>query len=441
MSDSTKNHTGEKQAGIDIQMRFVPEAEIEAKKVQVTTVPVTITIRDDETKKGTADNLRQIVLTQIYTLAGCGETMAVNCYKLQTTIFNYKGWNGPEWFEKRMTILNQTLGEPAMLDLVRCEKRARKEFLEFYLAETTERERSPVLKDEAIFLRFDYVFLPWLKDIKVLFKLNYLSTANPDAAEALQAYHNAINDYKKGNFFYVSQMAWKDSTMAHRSHHKYFKNSIVKPFNMNVEDYITRMNEYAELLTYLPPPSRKGEKALQAEWHKLKPLEESDIRAAIYDGLPALYQNHVSNNYEEDWREDMEETTFLDALRAYEKTNQNKRREAEASKEKEKKKRADAPKSKGKRTSDDDVNPRNTKRYRDRDGYRSKKRDRDPCSYCSKQTDWTKDKAHTHTTDRCYFKDKKPKESNLASRLDHIEKLMEKSAKRSKKDDSSIESN
>ena len=72
-----------------------------------------------------------------------------------------------------MAILNQTLGEPAMLDLIRCQKRARKEFLEFYLAETTERERSTVLKDEASFLRFDYVFLPWLEDIKKLFKLNY----------------------------------------------------------------------------------------------------------------------------------------------------------------------------------------------------------------------------------------------------------------------------
>ena len=316
MSDSTKKQTGEKHTGINVQMRFVPEAETEAKKVQVTTVPVTITVRDDEDRKGTADNLRQIALTQIYSLPGCGETMAVNRYKLQTTIFNFKGWNGPKWFEKRMAILNQTLGEPAMLDLIRCQKRARKEFLEFYLAETTERERSPVLKDEANFLRFDYVFLPWLEDIKVLFKLNYLSTANPDAAEALQAYHNAIDDYERGIFFYVSQMAWKNSTMAHRNHHKYFKNSIVKPFNMNVEDYITRMNEYAELLTYLPPPSRKGEKSLQAEWDKLKPLEESDVRAAIFDGLPTPYQDHVQNNYEEDWR-DMEETTFLDALRAY----------------------------------------------------------------------------------------------------------------------------
>ena len=432
MSDNTKR-TGERQAGINIQMRFVPEAEIEAKKVQVTTVPVTITIRDDENIKGTADNLRQIVLTKIHALPGCGEILAVNHYKLQTTIFNYKGWNGPEWFEKRMTILNQTLKEPAMLNLVTCEKRARKEFLDFYVTSTTERERSSVLDDERSFLRHEYIFLPWLKDNKVLFKLNYLSTANPEADKALQAYHNAIDDYEKGIFFYCNQMAWTDSTMAHRNHYKYYTNSIVKPFNMNVDDYVTRMNKYSELLTYLPPPSRKGSKSGDAECDALKPLKESSLCAAIYDGLPAPYQNHVANNYEEDWR-DMEEADFLDALRAYEKTDQNKRKDAEASKEKEKKRRADAPKSKGKRTSDDDVNPRSTKRYRDRDGYRGKARDREPCSYCSRQTDWKKDKAHTHTTDSCYFKDKKPKESNLASRMERIKKLLEKSVKRSKKD-------
>jgi hypothetical protein len=432
MSDNTKR-TGENKARINIQMRFVPESEIEAKKVQVTTEPVTITVRDDEDKKGMADNLRQIDLTKIHTLAGCGETFAVNRYKLQTTIFNYKGWTGPEWFEKRMTILTQTLKETVMLNLVVAQKRARREFLDFYLASTTERERSAELDDEKSFLRFDYIFLPWLRDKRVLFKLNYLSTANPDVDEALQAYHNAIDDYERGIFYYCSQMAWKDSTMAYRNHHKYFTNSIVKPFNMSVDDYVTRMNEYAELLLYLPPPSRKGSKSSDADWDTLKPLRDADIRAAIYDGLPEPYKNHVSNKYKEDWI-NMEEANFLDALRAYEKTDQNKRRDAEASKEKEKKRRADAPKSKGKRTSDDDVNPRSTKCYRNCDGYRGKSRDREPCSYCSRQTDWKKDRAHTHTTDSCFFKDKKPKESNLASRMERIEKLLEKSVKRSKKD-------
>jgi hypothetical protein len=305
----------------------------------------------------------------------------------------------------------------------------------FHLASTTAKERSIELEDEKSFLKYDRKFLPWLKEKKVLFKLNYLDTANLEADEALQAYHNAIDDYENGIFYNCGQMAWKDSTMAYHKHYKYFTTSITKPFNMSIDDYITRMNEYNELLQYLLPPSTRGSRSSEADWDKLKSISEGDIRAAIYDGLPEAYQDHVSNQYEEDWI-NMEEPNFLDVLRAYEKIDQGKRRVAEASKEKEKKRRADAPntKSKGKRTSDDDVNPTSTKRYRDRDGYRGKSHEREPCSYCSRQTDWKKERAHTHTTDSCFFKDKKPKESNLASRMERIEKLLEESVKRSKKD-------
>ena len=185
--------------------------------------------------------------------------------KLQTTIFNYKGWTGPEWFEKRMTILTQTLKEIAMLNLSVMQKKARKEFLGFYLESTSAKERSPELEEKS-FLRYDNIFLPWLKEEKVLFKLNYLDTANPDADEALQAYHDAINDYENGIFYHCGQMLWKDSTIAYRKHYKYFTNSIIKPFNMSIDDYITRMNEYApELLQYLPPPSRKGSRSSDAD--------------------------------------------------------------------------------------------------------------------------------------------------------------------------------
>jgi hypothetical protein len=119
MSDKIKR-TGEKTAGINIQMRFVLESEIksEKEKVQNTTKTVPIIVRDDDDKKGMADNLRRIDLTQIYMLSSSGETLAVNRYKLQTAIFNFKGWNGPAWFEKRMTILNQTLSDRFVLHLV-----------------------------------------------------------------------------------------------------------------------------------------------------------------------------------------------------------------------------------------------------------------------------------------------------------------------------------
>jgi hypothetical protein len=159
MSDNTKR-TGERVAGINIQMRFVPELEIEAAKVQITTETALITVRDDESRKGImADNLRQIELPKLVTLSSNGETFAMNRYKLQTTIFNYKGWTGPEWFEKRMTILTQTLKEIAMLNLSVMQKKARKEFLGFYLESTSAKERSPELEEKS-FLRYDNIFLP-----------------------------------------------------------------------------------------------------------------------------------------------------------------------------------------------------------------------------------------------------------------------------------------
>ena len=141
-----------------------------------------------------------------------------------------------------MTILTQTLSETAMINLSVMQKKARKEFLDFYVESTTPTERSSKL-DEKNFLKYDHIFLPWLKQEKVLFKLNYLDTANPDADKALQAYHDAINDY----------------------YCKYFMNSIIKPFNMNIDDYITRMNEYAELLQYIYRP------------HQLKDANPSEL--------------------------------------------------------------------------------------------------------------------------------------------------------------------
>ena len=121
--------------------------------------------------------------------------------------------------------------------------------------------------------------------------------------------------------------------------------------------------------------------------------------------------------------------------------------QAEASKEKDKKRKGETSsrKSHGKRTMDDDVNPTSTKRNRDHDGYHGKYNDRsrekEPCSYCRKLTDYRKDKVDTHTTGRYFHKrkaDGKPKESNqmegFASRMDRIERLLEKSAKRSKRE-------
>ena len=99
MSDNTKR-TGEARSGIDIQMRFVSAKRTHDSMKR----EVKISVRCDETKKGSPDSnfLRVINLPQLVHLGGHGEAFVTNRYKLQTTIFDYKGWNGPKWFEQRM---------------------------------------------------------------------------------------------------------------------------------------------------------------------------------------------------------------------------------------------------------------------------------------------------------------------------------------------------
>ena len=341
-------------------MRFVPEERThESLKREIKISEIKISVRCDATKKGSPDNLKQISLPQLVHLGGNGEMFAMNRYKLQTAIFDYKGWNGPEWFEKRMSTLTQTFMETAMFNMSQTmQKKARKEFLDFYKESCTNPRERPSEEDEARLLKNDYDFLPWLKQEKVLFKLDYLDTASLEADAALkQAYHHAIDDYENGVFYYCGQMLWTESTKTFHQHHKYFMGDIVKPFNMNIVEYTTRMNEYTELLQYLPPPSRKGGNSIDADWEKLTSLKDYEIHGAIYDGLPKAYQSHIQNQYDEDWT-NMDVQKLLDAMRLYKNIDNDKRKVAEASKEKDNKRREDAPnrKSHGKRTMDDDVN-------------------------------------------------------------------------------------
>jgi hypothetical protein len=284
MSDDTKR-TGEAFPRINIQMRFVPEDK--KKYVRETIVSVL----------GLLDNLKQITLPKIAMLPGSGKTFATNRYKLQTTIFDYKGWNGSEWFEKRMEIITQTFEEVALINFAVTQKKARKEFLDFYKESCNPREK-PSDKDDAMLGKYDSYFLPWLKQEKVLFKLEYLDTASQDADATLKAYHNAINDYENGIFYYMGRILWTESTTSYRQHRKYFTNSIIKPYNMPIVEYDARMNEYAELLQYLPPPSKKNGKSGKAEWSKLNQLSQSEICEAIYDGLPTAYKHHIRDTYD-----------------------------------------------------------------------------------------------------------------------------------------------
>ena len=97
---SKSKHTGETIAGVTIQMRFIPlKVDLEKSKFIPWSTDnelfATITIRVDDTKKSTPDNLLEFMVPKITHLTSEGETFVKNKLKLIDTIFTPKGWLGP----------------------------------------------------------------------------------------------------------------------------------------------------------------------------------------------------------------------------------------------------------------------------------------------------------------------------------------------------------
>ena len=88
MSANNK-HSGENVAGVTVQMRFIPlKTDPEQRQQQM----ATISVRVDNTQKGTSDNLKELKLPIITKLDYEGETFVQNKIKVITTIFSCMGW-------------------------------------------------------------------------------------------------------------------------------------------------------------------------------------------------------------------------------------------------------------------------------------------------------------------------------------------------------------
>ena len=85
---SDKKHSGENVAGVTVQMRFVPLKTDDDEDAKM----ATISVRVDDTEKGTPDNIRELKLPMISKLELEGETFVLNKIKLINTIFHLKGW-------------------------------------------------------------------------------------------------------------------------------------------------------------------------------------------------------------------------------------------------------------------------------------------------------------------------------------------------------------
>ena len=101
--------------------------------------------------------------------------------------------------------------------------------------------------------------------------------------------------------FYCGEKLWKNSKNSFNEHKKYFSTVIRKPFSMSIVEFNDRMREYAHILSFLQPPTRKGSKgSSDADWKALKRISQEDIRVATFDALPVEYRNYIESQYEKD---------------------------------------------------------------------------------------------------------------------------------------------
>ena len=393
-----KKHTGESVAGVTVQVRFVPlKADKDVPEHEIK--KATISVRVDDTLKGTPDNLRELELPMISKLELEGETFVLNKIKLVNTIFHPKGWTKADSLTKRLEKYAMFMEDRAKSDFMICQRKARAEFIEFYKFQQKETEFANLLRTQG------EEFLTWLKDAKTLFKLEYVESINADQEDLDEAYEMAVADYEKAILYFCGQKLWKNHRSTFREHLRYYQNTITKPFNMPIVDFNDRMREYGDILRHLQPPAKKGnKKSADANWDALTSITEEDVRTATFDALPEPYKTHIEGNYESDFR-DMDEIDFLEAMISFETLDQARLSKLKKEKEQKKKTAAASKKQAGKRKTEDNDEPRKShKRAYGKASYRKQKK---YCSHCKEHGG----KYWTHDTEECFLKNK-GKESN-----------------------------
>ena len=331
---SDKKHSGENVAGVTVQMRFVPLKTDDDEDAKM----ATISVRVDDTEKGTPDNIRELKLPMISKLELEGETFVLNKIKLINTIFHPKGWIKADSLTKRLEKYAMFMENRAKSDFMICQRKARVEFIEFYEFQAKDATQVTSLKTQ------QDEFLTWMKEAKTLKKLAYITSLTADQNDLDQAYEEALMDYENAIMFFCGQKLWKDHRNSFREHKKYYQNQIRKPFGMSVVDFNDRMREYGDTLRFLQPSSRKGSKrSADADWDALMGISEEDIRTATYDALPPDYKSHIDGQYEVDFR-DMDEIDFLEAMLSQESIDQARRAQKEKDNERNSKRKESASK-------------------------------------------------------------------------------------------------
>ena len=210
---SDKKHSGENVAGVTVQMRFVPLKTDDDEDAKM----ATISVRVDDTEKGTPDNIRELKLPMISKLELEGETFVLNKIKLINTIFHPKGWIKVDSLTKRLEKYAMFMENRAKSDFMICQRKARVEFIEFYEFQAKDATQVTSLKTQ------QDEFLTWMKETKTLKKLAYITSLTADQNDLDLAYEEAIIDYENAIMFFCGQKLWKDHRNSFREHKKYYQ--------------------------------------------------------------------------------------------------------------------------------------------------------------------------------------------------------------------------
>ncbi|GFH61583.1 predicted protein [Chaetoceros tenuissimus] len=393
-----KKHTGEKETGITVQMRFVPlKSKDDEKEPETETISVAI---DDNDRVEGANELK-LKVTVMTNLHGQGEQFLDNLISLRNKIFKSKDWVNYQSLRQRLEHIAKFLKGMASKTLHKELKDARTEFLNHCGVDTS-------LPNANIHKTNEQAFETWLKRPNTLVDGAWLEVADIANANAVEAARvQAFLEYERAIMWNIGKVLWKDHGEAYENHFYYFMHQIVKLYAMSVEEYDYTMKMYAERLKLMQPPSfKKCKTYAEADWTiQEKEVDERCIRRAIFQGLPKNYQKNLRSNYEQDWGQ-MDEATFVSAMADCELEDRAEQED----------KKAEADKNK-------QINKKRGNSNQQGGGKRGKHNDgKKFCKWCKKAKSKFFD---NHNSDDCTMKDKWEKQGKLGNQkeLHTIESL------------------
>lgn len=304
-------HTGEKEAGISIQMRLVPlkpkKGDENGKDKEPEKESISVAIDESEHTEGA--NELKVKVPVITNLHGSGVQFLDNYIQLTNEIFEPKGWVDNDSLHKRFEQIQKFLKGLANKAWSNTLKEAREEFLIHCKADLE-------LANSKMMMMNERAFEDWLKHTNTLVSGGWLEQDQSLNFEAVDlARDEAFTQYERCVKWNIGKMLWKDHGEAYENHYLYFTSQIIKPYSMSVEEFEHNMKLYAEKLKLMQPPSyKKCQSFIDADWEiQEKQMDDRCIRRAIFNGLPQMYQKQLRKAYEEDWRQ-MDDTTFVSAM-------------------------------------------------------------------------------------------------------------------------------